>query len=146
MENLKVEDLEKNRESMAEIAVDSTKIAINQRIKYLESSVSDVIPGMETVWANLLFDNIMDTRYTYLMGITVSCLKSLKNNADIASTYQMLPISLMPQKKEIINLLVNFSARGDELKAYANLKEEEEIKAREDAIKRNANIIEFKRK
>ena len=145
MENLKTKELERKPETLAEITLNYTKKVQAMRSKYLEESISCVIPGTEAILANIMYNDIMDDRYTYLLRETARCIKALNNNEKIEVVYQSLPASLLPQRAKIVDLLVNFCARGSDLKKYADIKaQEESAKSLEE--KRNANIIEFKRK
>ena len=145
MENLKVKELEREPETLAEISFKrATKVGA-LRTKFLKESISSVIPGTEAIWANIMYNDIMDDRYTYLLGETARCIKALNSNENIEVVYQSLPVALLPQRAEIIDLLVKFCARGADLKKYADMQAKEEAKRAEEE-KRNANIIEFRRK
>ena len=121
MENLKVKELEREPETLAEITLNYTKKVQAMRSKYLEEAISCVIPGTEAILANIMYSDIMDDRYTYLLRETARCIKALNSNAKIEVVYQSLPASLLPQRTKIIDLLVNFCTRGSDLKKYADI-------------------------
>ena len=127
MENLKVKELEREPETLAEITLNYTKKVQAMRSKYLEEAISCVIPGTEAILANIMYSDIMDDRYTYLLRETARCIKALNSNEKIEVVYQSLPASLLPQRAKIIDLLVNFCTRGSDLKKYADIKAQEEF-------------------